>query len=251
MKAAPLLGYHVLLGVLGVSLLIAYGLMRLYRDWGNRRGAIVAIVFAWGFVLYGALARPAMLDHLAAQVGLGEGQYPDPLRALAARLGVQVQRPGGSAAFPLELPGRRETEVGLASEGADWLPPLSKVAPPPHAWTPQGGAHVTPDPAGVVVVGDTSMSEYQLMSPPVAVPPRATVTARVRVRVSQGRVCVGVLDASQAHWVLPATDVRQEHTFDTGLNDRVWFVAANCNRRITENQPSMFTLYGLTYQVTP
>jgi hypothetical protein len=250
MKTVPLLAYHAPVGILGVSLLIAYLLMRVRRDTDSRTLSAAAIAGAWCVMGYASLARPAMLDHLAAQVGLGEGQYPDPLRALAANVGIHVPRPSGASAFRLEIPGgRRETAVGLASEGTEWLPQLPDAAPPPQEWTPLGGARVTMAPDGVAVVGDTSMAQYQLVAPPVAVPSNATISARVRMRVSQGRVCLGVLDSAQKHWVLSPTDVRQEHTFATGANDRVSFVAANCNRRVTENERSIFTLYGVTYQV--
>src|SRR6185369_8431726 len=39
MKTTPLLGYHTLVGVMGISLLIAYGLMRIGRDWPRSRSA--------------------------------------------------------------------------------------------------------------------------------------------------------------------------------------------------------------------
>ena len=102
MKTVPAVGYHAILGVLGAALLIAFGLMYLERRSGSRAKTLAVTAAVWMVILYGALTRPAMLSHLAAQGGLGEGLYPDPWRAAEMRLGIPITRPGGDVPYVLE-----------------------------------------------------------------------------------------------------------------------------------------------------
>ena len=100
------------------------------------------------------------------------------------------------------------------------------------------------------VVGDDSHVGYQLSSPAVPIPANRDVTIRMRVRVARGHVCTGVLDAVQQKWILAPEAFKQEYRFNSGANERVTIVIANCNRRVTENERSVFTLSGGSYLVT-
>jgi hypothetical protein len=79
----PFLAYKPLVGVVGLSLLIAYLLMMLRRDMRNKTlsGIIVTIIYC--VILSGSLTRPAYLGQMAQLAGVNySGGYPDPLRAL-------------------------------------------------------------------------------------------------------------------------------------------------------------------------
>jgi hypothetical protein len=80
MNSVPLLGYHVIVGVLGLSLLIAYLLMMLQKMANKRWIAISTIAGTWTLIFYSALTRPAFLNDLLTYAGLrSQGNYPDPM----------------------------------------------------------------------------------------------------------------------------------------------------------------------------
>jgi hypothetical protein len=250
MKTVPLLAYHAPVGILGVSLLISYLLMRARRDINNQTASAAVLAGAWCVMGYATLARPAMLDHLAAQVGLLEGQYPDPMGAVQQKLGIDITTPKGAILYQLQPVGSIETDIGLATEGPRWLPELHLRLDDLSRWAPAAGnVHAVPDRDAIAVRGDASQFGYQIRSPSLAVPPHADVTVRMRLRVERGRVCTGVLDEAGQRWVLAPTSFRQEYHFQSGAYGRVAIVIANCNRRVTENERSVFRLFGATYEV--
>ncbi len=73
MNSMPVLGYHVIVGVLGAALLLSlFAKFAMARPWP--RGVRASVVAAmWVTIFWGALTRPAVLSHEAAQVGLGDG----------------------------------------------------------------------------------------------------------------------------------------------------------------------------------
>jgi len=254
MKSAPILGYQVLVGVIGGALVIAYLLMMARRDFRSRSMSACVIVTTWMFLGYGSLTRPAMLSHLAAQVGLGEGLYPDPWRAFAERLHIDTRSAAGLTEYrAVSVPPSRsnETAMGLTEEGTVWLPLLSKRLPDWHEWTVSDGVRADVAGGALNIVGDTSRFKYQVVSPPVVVPRNQHLTVRMRVRLVQGRVCLGVLDANEARWLLIPDQFRQQYTLATGENDHVTFVIANCNVRRTENDRTELQAFVMTYDLVP
>ena len=83
MNSAPVLGYHVMVGVLGMSLLVSHALMLVRRRGGRGLGSAAVVAAAWLLILYGALTRPAWLGYFATLVGVASAEaYPDPWRVL-------------------------------------------------------------------------------------------------------------------------------------------------------------------------
>jgi hypothetical protein len=250
MNSAPVVTYHVMVGVLGAALLISYLTMMAWRDVRNRRLAATLVAAIWAIVLYSSLTRPAHLSALAAQVGLGEGLYPDPLRAAAHDLGIDLRTPPGEALYQLQHVSPIENAIGLVVEGASWLPELGKPLPGSDTWKAATAEVELQSANGLLKVrGDTSQIRYQLVSPPVAVPRSHGLVVHMRVRVEAGRVCAGVLDQAEARWIVMPVQFRQEIRFNSGDNERITLVIANCNRRITENDAVRFTLYGGSYDL--
>jgi hypothetical protein len=98
--SVPLLTYKCILSTLGVALVLSACLMRL-RDWlpGWPRLRLGVILLAWGVILHGSVARPALLSHLSQVVGLSE--LPDPRRNL--RLPRWLRAPAPSAPLPASI----------------------------------------------------------------------------------------------------------------------------------------------------
>jgi hypothetical protein len=81
--SVPLLSYRVVVGILGVSLFIAYLVMLAWQIVKNRRLAAFIVVLVWTAVFLGAFTRPPYLDFLTSQVGISYGGVgPDPIRTL-------------------------------------------------------------------------------------------------------------------------------------------------------------------------
>jgi len=80
MNVAPFISYHFFFGVIGLSLLLAYGTYLAATKLQNRRLAAVLIGLVWLDIGYCALARPALLNHLSSEVQMGA--YPDPWKTL-------------------------------------------------------------------------------------------------------------------------------------------------------------------------
>jgi hypothetical protein len=247
MNSAPILGYHVQLGVLGAALLIAFGLMYLQRmrvSW-----AAAGIVATWLVVLYSAMTRPAMLSHLAAQVGLGEGMYPDPWRAAEVRLGIPITRPGGDAPYKLvPAPPRGYSSDQSVERRPEWFAALSRPLPLPSEWRPVVGGLVRVDENEWQMRGDAMPYQRQLVSPRLDVPQNHKVRVRLDVTREQGRVCIGVLDRITDVWIVAPEVLAQEYEFDSGVANDVRIVVSNCDPRLSENPVTVFRIARGSYE---
>lgn len=84
MKSAPLLGYHVMVGVLGAAMVIAYLVMMARRDIRAKWLSYAIVGIVWGIIFLAALTRPAYLGEVAQLLGVNTGGgYPDPLKTLS------------------------------------------------------------------------------------------------------------------------------------------------------------------------
>lgn len=245
MKAMPVMTYHITVGVIGMSLAIAWLTTTLFRRWQGRPRAAVWVAAVWVFILYGALERPAYLAHMSAQVGLGEGIYPNPMRALVERLGWTYDAPRGLAAYRL-APYRADA---VQAQARAVLGPLPGPLPPLSEWQAPGGATVTEVTGGVRVDGDATQFGYQLMSPSVGVAPGTTYLFRVRYDVEAGRVCAGILTGDQQRWVVPPDGSAPEYLFTAGDYDAVRVVLANCHAVDVGNLPTRATVRGGSYAI--
>jgi hypothetical protein len=111
----------------------------------------------------------------------------------------------------------------------------SQPLPPLSAWQPDtaNGVRAEPDGERLHVTGNASQNGYQLVSPPISVPSGSQVSLHLPVSAERGRVCIGVLDGSQQHWILPPIDQAAVHRFSSGANDAVVIVVSNCNAAST------------------
>lgn len=128
----------------------------------------------------------------------------------------------------------------------DDAPPLPQVAPPLEEWTRLDGVSLESQAGGTIVHGNDRAGEYQLVSPPLSVPPHTHVDFRVAGAMHQGYVCLGVLEGTQQRWLLPPDGGHSILRVNTGTNARVVLVFANCApaaRRI----PAVFTVARVTY----
>jgi hypothetical protein len=257
MNAMAVQTYHVMTGVLGAALTISLLLMRVWTQWPRWIGG-PTVAFGWAVIFYGALARPGMISHQAAQSGIGVQAYPNPMAVLMTKLGRPYQLPGGLALYQLmkyspsatpavaattpaapAVPETRRFEGGVA--------PLPQLAPPLSQWSHVPGVSVTVESRGSVVQGDDTQMGYQLTSPPVQVTPHRTLLVRVSGTIDQGRVCIGALDEGQGHWVVPADSARQEIVVDTADNRHITIVFANCMPATPTPVPTRFTIESVSY----
>jgi hypothetical protein len=116
------------------------------------------------------------------------------------------------------------------------------------AWTALDGVSVAKEGHGEVVRGNTTAFGYQLMSPPIDVAADDTVAVRVYGSVEQGRVCVGILDGSQQHWLIAPDWRRSDFVVGTGANSRVFVVFANCRQPADGAPASRFTVQSVSYE---
>jgi hypothetical protein len=83
MKSMPLLGYHVMVGVLGAALVISYLLMMARRNMRNTKLSYLVVGIVWGIVFLAALTRPVYLGEMSRLVGVNTGGgYPNPWQTL-------------------------------------------------------------------------------------------------------------------------------------------------------------------------
>jgi hypothetical protein len=75
MHSAPFLSYHSYFGIVGVTLLLSYGMMWIHANFQRRWLAWAIIGLIWINLGYCALARPSMLSHMAVECGFTP--YPD------------------------------------------------------------------------------------------------------------------------------------------------------------------------------
>lgn len=245
MKAEPVMTYHVTVGVLGAALLISWLLTTAWRAW-RRPLALGLVVAVWGTIFYGALARPPYLSHMAAQVGLGEYLYPNPMKALIERMGGTYDGPRGLALYRL-MP--YQLDEGLARARAA-LADLPARLPAPTEWSPGLPEWLKPlDSGAIEVSGDATQFGYQLMSPVVPVSPGTRYLVRLRFETLAGRVCGGVLTADQQRWLVSPDGNTVEYAFDSGDRDGFRVVMANCYGNDVGNPTSRFRLLGGSFGV--
>jgi hypothetical protein len=248
MKTTPVLGYHVLVGVTGAAILIAWGVMVLWRN--RRVGAaskVAVTACVWGVIFYGSLARPIMLNHMAAEVGL-PGLYPNPMNSLRVMLGLPESTVGDLSGYRLmkyspPAPSSTPAPSTVADAAPPPLPRTAAASPtlgeaagvtalPTRMmdvinWDRLNGVKVTRGASDYLVESNSS-GGYQLMSPPITVPPMKRVLGKASGRVERGRICFGVLDGSQQTWLHAPSAPESEIFFDTGAFTAVRLVFTTC-----------------------
>jgi hypothetical protein len=252
MNAMPVQTYHVLTGVLGMSLLVSlllmWGWRRAPRPW-QRIGLVAA---AWSVIFYGSLARPGMISHQAAQSGLGVQVYPNPLATLLVRWGHAFQPPAGLALYQLMKYSPAAASVTAASSAQPFAGPsalLPSTLPDVSRWTPSAGVSIKTGDQGTVIEGNNTTDGYQITSPAITVPAHHILLVRLKGVVEQGRVCPGVLDETQDHWLVAADANRHELLVETGPNRHVWLTIANCNPPGAATVASRFKLEAVSYAI--
>lgn len=243
--------YHVWVPVLGVSLLISLLVMLAWRS-RSRWRAVAVVAGAWAVIFYGALARPEMISHQAAQSGLGVRVYPNPLATLKTKLGMAFTPAGGLEPYQLRrlTPGDSEAPVS----GPPPLMPdpsmasLTTRAPALDQWLPASGVSVEAAQSGWRVTGNDTEMGYQLVSPVIEVPAQQLLLVRTKGVNEAGRVCLGILKGDETAWIVPAEPNRTELAVNTAANTQIKLVFANCMTATTRTQ-SRFSVYELTYGV--
>ena len=243
MNAMPSMTYHVTVGIIGAGLLLAWLVTSAWRQWRSRRVAVVLVIATWSLVLYGALARPPYLAFMAAQGGLGESLYPNPMRTLIERAGGTYTPPPGLEAYRL-APFRQDQAMANARAALGALPASLPAA---RGWEPTVPESARPVDGGVEIAGDSSLNGYQVMSPPVPVKPNTRYSVRVRFDVLEGRVCGGVLGGGR--WLVAPDGATAEYVFDSGSVEAIRVVLANCYVSDAGNPVSRFRLFGGSYGI--
>lgn len=245
MNAAPVMTYHVTVGVLGASLLISWLVTSAWRTW-RPRNALVLLIVVWSAIFYSALARPPYLSHMAAQVGLGEFLYPNPMKVLVQSMGGTYEAPRGLALFRL-MQYRADDSLALARAALADLPaPL----PPAALWEPGVAEWLTRiEGGGIEVAGDSTQFGYQVMSPIVPVTPNTSYLLRLRFETVDGRVCAGVLSGNQQRWLVAPDGTSVEYAFNSGDLDGIRVVIANCYGYDAGNPRTRFKLMGGSFGI--
>jgi hypothetical protein len=248
MKTVPVMSYHVLVGVIGAAILISYAVLVIWRDWRSATIRVAATACIWGLLFYGALARPRMLSHLAAQAGLGSGLYPDPMTSLLQMTGRTREKALGGVAYQL-----MRRPPGLTDEAT--LPPIDNdrpalsIAAPDllTTWTRGRNVEVMQAAGGYVVTGNEE-GGYLVTSPVIPVPPHSRLVVHAQGRVYRGHVCLGVLDKGR-QWLLPPEPGVPERSVDTGNNDAVSLVISTC--ALGDLLPAKFIVKSVSYAILP
>jgi hypothetical protein len=82
-RSMPVFGYYVQQGVLGFSLLIAYGMHLYLKNARNKKQAAILVALVIGIILWSSIRRPNYLWHMIEMVGIDhQGPYPNPLNTL-------------------------------------------------------------------------------------------------------------------------------------------------------------------------
>jgi hypothetical protein len=249
MNAMPAMAYHVTVGATGVSLLLAWWVTSVWRTSSATAMRFGAVAIVWSIVFYAALARPAYLTHMAAQTGLGEFLYPNPMRTLVEKLGGAYDAPAGMAEYRLR-PVDRDEEVRSVR---DVLGELPNPLPPPARWTKISDTFVIREAAGgaIEVEGDATQYGYQIESPPIALRPGESYLVRVKYEALAGRVCAGILSSDRSRWIVAPDGTTPELAFDTGSLSAVTVVLANCNPYDLSNPSTRLRLLGGSYSALP
>jgi hypothetical protein len=256
-KARPLnsmavQAYHVWLPILGVSLSISMLLMLAWTHTRSRWQSAAIVAAAWAVIFYGALARPEMISHQAAQSGLGVRIYPNPLATLRQKLGMRVTPVAGLEPYQLRrlMPGDLEALPSgpppLMSDPS--MESLTNHAPPLDQWLPAGGVRVERIASGWRVTGDETEMGYQLVSPVIEVPAQQLLLVRAKGILESGRSCLGILRGDESAWIVPAEPNRAELAVNTAANTQIKLVFANC-MTATARAQSRFSVYEVTYGI--
>jgi hypothetical protein len=115
----------------------------------------------------------------------------------------------------------------------------------PDAWSPivESGVKLLSADNGVVhIQGDRTQYGYQVLGPKTTAKPGSVVTARVALTQESGRVCVGVLNATEQAWVVGPTQALPEYVFSTDRTGGFRLAVANCNRDAAGNAVSQFRI---------
>jgi hypothetical protein len=248
MNSMPLLGYHVIVGVLGISLFLSL-MAKLAMDRPGRKGFGIAVVAAiWTTVFYSAISRPQMLGHMASQVGLGQGLYPDPRLKLASLLGRSLAPPPGLTAYHLMkyvAPDGTATVTPPHAFGP-MVESLPTAAPSLESWTAGAGVTVSARDQGHRVTGDANEGGYQITSPLIRVPRNHRLLIRVAGEMVEGRACLGVMNQTLERWLAPPIPSRSEVSVDTGTNDSVMLAFTNCSGPAASGRV-IFDVHSVTY----
>jgi hypothetical protein len=245
MNAAPVMTYHVTVGVLGAALLISWLLTTAWQTW-KPSNALVLVVAVWAAVGYGALARPPYLSHMAAQAGLGEFLYPNPMKVLIESMGGTYEGPRGLALYRL-MRYRADENLALARAA---LADLPGHLPAPAQWQPGVAEWLTPIAGGAIeIAGDSTQFGYQVMSPVVPVTAHTRYLLRLRFETVDGRICAGVLSGDQQRWLVAPDGTSVEYAFDSGDLDGIRVVLANCYGSESGNPRSRFKLIGGSFGI--
>ena len=244
MNAMPVMTYHVTVGVIGAAGLISWLLASAWRAWPSRPAAAL-VVAVWATLFYGAVARPPYLAYMAAQSGLGNGLYPNPMKTLVERLGMTYSAPRGLLAYPL-APVQPDDDIAKARA---ILAELPNQLPSVEQWR-KASADIVATPArtgGVEVQGNDSQYGYQLVSPLISLRPESTYLMRVHLSVDEGRVCPGILSGDGQRWVAPPDGTTAEFLFKSAQLVSVQVVVANCYLLDAGNPKSRFRVTGGSY----
>lgn len=247
MNSMPVMTYHVTLGIAGAGLVIAWLTTTAWQTWRFRPAAVALVVAVWLTIFYGTLARPMYLTYMAAQSGLGEFMYPNPMKALYDRLGWTYQAPKGAALYRL-MPYQRDDALARARFQLSDLP--GKL-PPPDQWqlTSAEPSSAPADGGGLEVTGDNSQFGYQLLSPPVPIDPARTYVVRLKFEATEGRVCAGILSGDQQRWLVPPDNATVEYAFAAGGVDAFRAVIANCNLSENDNPRTRVRVVGGSFAI--
>lgn len=120
---------------------------------------------------------------------------------------------------------------------------LAQGVPPLDQWSASDGVTVTRRGDAFAVVGNAVPSGYQLVSPPLDVPPRQAVAFQIVGTITRGEMCVGILDGAQRSWLLAPTNARVGLLADTLEHTQVRLVFSNC-----ASAPGEFTVRAITYE---
>lgn len=245
MNSEPAMTYHVTVGVLGMSLLLAWLLTTAWREMSNRTLASAAVGLGWALILSSAFTRPPYLAHMAAQSGLGTSLYPNPLQALLSRLHLPYDAPRGEAVYRLTAFDPYAESARIRALLGDLPMPL----PPPTEWesVAAGAARAALGGGAIELQGDDSQSGYQLMSPSLTLEANTDYLVRVKVETREGRVCAGVLSADQQRWLAAPSVSAPESSVRSAQPIAVRVVIANCNDQKDHNVRSRIRLLGGSY----
>lgn len=123
---------------------------------------------------------------------------------------------------------------------------------PVASWAPYDPAtiRVTADQETLLVEGNATQDGYQVKTPPIGARPGGTVAIRVTLRQETGRVCVGVLNRSEAKWLVQPLETKPDYEFTIDQSGGFRVVLGNCNPGASGNPPSRFRIEEASWYQT-